>query len=287
MTGWVLVTSRVFAILSAVAALSLAAFLVSILNEPFFKPSDGGDFWAIATACLVIIYFAGMALVLWSRNPGKLRLLFWAMCVLCCGFVGLSVIVEVNGGRNFENSLLVSIVIALPVLLHLLLRRTSPMVAVTTDRTWQLADIGASPTVKAAGLLVVGALAFQGVISLLRDEDPVAAPVVTVVPTAPTQPAVDQRPFFSVMSSDNRSIRLHSGRSRTEAHDGLCSGCRVVAEGQGRCGAFLEFLLPWNKSIYAIADSTAAAEERVLRICQMRDATSRDCSGVRSFCSGE
>lgn len=259
----------------------------------------------IALLLLVAVHLGMSAVMLWrtSRRPSMraLRALATTSVVAVVIVLGESLM---SGGGWFTPVAVITALLGPPIVALMLLFRIGwqELVAPISSRLPQLraedqpsgaaarikrTDFGRmSPYLRIGALMLLGALAFQGVLSLFSDSADAPVAVVATPPPAP-QPAPDNGQRYSVMATDQSKIYLFTGRDPAEARDKRCSGCGVVAEGEGRCGAYLSFFLPWNKPIYAIARSTAEAEERVIRICQLRDASMRDCSGVQSFCSAE
>lgn len=300
-------------------ALVLALFLLAMITPEALGKLRGDRFSFLSLPAMLLLFLvaahlAAMAVLMWRiRHAPAIRSL-QVLAALAAGCVLVVLVVTMfQGGPSLAPTAMLAVLLALPIGAYMLLFRvgwrqmltvpasipapasSGPASAAPGDLRPAEARPGRKiipdamlPYARTAMLLLLGGLAFQGVLSLFGgpDEAPVAA-VTAPAPAAP-QPPVDNGQRYSLLVLNQRKeLYLYSGRTPSEAREDICPGCRVVAEGEGRCSAYLNFFLPWNSPIYAVARSTAEAEERVIRICQMRDASMRDCRGVRSFCAAE
>lgn len=88
---------------------------------------------------------------------------------------------------------------------------------------------------------------------------------------------------YSLIATNSQHLCIFTEKTLAEANGQRCSYFQVIAQGERQCGAALTFFLLWN-TYNVIGCSTSHTEEKVTKSCQLRGATSRDCSEVRSFC---
>lgn len=153
-----------------------------------------------------------------------------------------------------------------------------------------IANAAASKLGTALAYMVVGALAFQGILSIVRPPSapPSAPSPQQVVVQAPPQKPVDTGIRFTTIAISEKQFWVRTSRNRQDSLKSAqeaCSYCRYVGPDYGRCAGYIEF---WIASpIIVVGEDAASAEAKAYSQCITRY-DREHCKNPKSLCnSGE
>lgn len=152
-------------------------------------------------------------------------------------------------------------------------RQSSILLRVSDWLRRNSADAGLRKYAAIAGYMIVGALAFQGLLSMVRSPapPPPAPPPQQVIVQAPPAKPVDTGIRFTTIAVAEKNFWVRTAKTRDESLQKAktdCSYCRYIGPDFGRCAGYIEF---WIASpIFVVGEDAASAEAKAYSVCITR-----------------